>query len=519
MTSTLSCPRRWGDYLLLSPLGVGGMGVVYLALVGAAERQRLCVIKMLQADSAPEPERLQRFHREADIVRKLAHGAIAQTLAIDEVEGALCIVQEHIHGRNLTQVVSSARSVAPGRIPVALCVHIVREVARALSYAHHAGIVHRDVAPQNVMVAFSGEVKLIDFGVARLADAGEGSLSLTRPGEFLGRMVYTAPEVLDGARADQRADVYSAGVLLWELLTGQLPLFGEIQPQRAPPPPSALQPDVSREIDEAVLKALAPDPSNRYDSAEELQRALGPCLPARFVGEPELRAFIARCYDVQAERRHLSQQVGEARLLASEVTPAVPAAPDDSLQPRAPRWRTPIAVGMCIMAGAAAVTALLRVRSAGMLVASGQAAPAAPPLVPQHAAPKTVLDVAEVPEPTTPRPGATISKSSRGRGTMAARRAVRAAVLAAPPGALLDRALDSLQAGDVDAADKNARAVLDGAATPLQKAGAHVILGKVLVLRSKPQEAAAEFGAAIELDPPNEAATAALARLRRTGAL
>ncbi len=495
------------------------MGVVYLALAGAADRERLCVVKMLHADGPSGQGGLERFRRETEIVRKLSHGAIAQTMAIDEVDGALCIVQEHIHGRNLTQIVSAVRSVAPGRIPVFVCLHIVREVARALAYAHHAGIVHRDVAPPNVMVAFSGEVKLIDFGVARLADTTESSVTLTRPGEFLGRMVYTAPEVLDGARADRRADVYSAGVLLWELLTGQLPLFGESHSRRAPPLPSSYLPEVPREVDAAVLKALAPDPADRFDTAEDLQRALGSCLPASFAGEPELRGFMARCYDVAAERRRLHDEVAAARCLVSDGGENSDLQPSDSpagFRSRSWRARVALAVGVA----GTAVGASLLVRA----IPTVSPPPAARELPPARASLEASTSTGTMPPPAVrnaPETG-TPAQPRTASGRMAStpvRRAAKASTSGPSAGILLDRALDSLQAGDVDLADRNARGVLEGGATPLEKAGAHVILGKIFVLKSKPRDAAAEFSAAIELDPANEAATAALARLRRRGQL
>src|SRR5436190_13118256 len=158
-------PRRWGAYVLIRPLGGGGMGDVFLALHGRRGREKLCVIKRLTPDTVESEERLRRFQREAQIARTLSHGAIAQTLAVDDVDGEPFIAQEFIEGRTITQLVASARSVDDGSIPQELSVHIVREIARALAYAHGTGVVHRDVAPDNVMVAFTGEVRLIDCGI------------------------------------------------------------------------------------------------------------------------------------------------------------------------------------------------------------------------------------------------------------------------------------------------------------------------------------------------------------------
>ena len=214
-------PRRWGAYFLVRPLGGGGMGDVYLALSGRPGFEKACVIKRLTPETLDDPERVKRFRREAEIVRSLSHGAVAQTIAVDDYAGEPFIVQEYIEGKTLTQFVSAARSVDLGTLPVEIAIHIVREMSRALAYAHGAGVIHRDVALDNIMVTFSGEVRLIDFGIARsVSDA-----TLTMPGTIVGRWTYTAPEVLTGARADQRADVYAAGVVLWELLTGRPPAF------------------------------------------------------------------------------------------------------------------------------------------------------------------------------------------------------------------------------------------------------------------------------------------------------
>ena len=310
-------PRRWGAYVLICPLGSGGMGSVFLALSGRPGSEKLCVVKRLNADTLSNPERLARFRREADLVRTLSHGTIAQTFAADSVDGEPFIAQEYIEGRTLTQLAASALS-SGETIPSTVVVYIVREVARALAYAHGvARIVHRDIAPDNVMVTFAGEVRLIDFGIARTG----ADPSLTAPGSFVGRASYTAPEILSGKRADSRSDIYSLGVLLWELLVGRPPAFEELQSN---PSPSSRNPSLDLPgADAVVARALAPDPSDRLASAEDLQRALGPLLPPTFVGDTALAHFVGRCYDVETERRHLREIVQEASpLLSNESAPS-----------------------------------------------------------------------------------------------------------------------------------------------------------------------------------------------------
>lgn len=497
-------PRRWGAYVLIRPLGGGGMGDVYLALHGRPGREKLCVIKRLTPDTLESPDRLRRFQREAEIARTLAHGAIAQTLAVDEVDGEPYIAQEFIEGRNITQLVASARSVDDGRIPREICIHIVREIARALAYAHGAGVVHRDVAPDNVMVTFDGEVRLIDFGIAR----GVANPSLTTPGLIVGRLSYSAPEVLAGERADRRADVYAAGVVLWELLTGRAPAVDE---RDAPPAPSSLRPDISAEIDAVVLKAIAAEPAKRFASAEDLQRALGPLIPSSFVGEEALKKFVGRCYDVEVLRRHLADEVAEAKaLLIDRGAPPVAGTARRDGAPRIARTVYVLA-GVAILVVAAAVLALARPGSNRSRATSPDSIPTPATPSPPPAPVAAVQPPPEIATPTAPieaaraakRPPSTLSASSSRRSTTGT-----------PAAVLLDRALDSLTQGEIAAAERAARDALPSS-TPLQKARAHVILGKAFVLRGQPKAAAEEFTDALELDPANEAAAAALARLRR----
>src|SRR5450432_2377486 len=256
-------PQRWGDYVLVRPLGSGGMGLVFLALTRTADVEQLCVVKRLHGATLSDPGLLQRFRREADISLAIAHSAIARTIHAGDHEGEPFIAQEFVEGRTLTQLVSAALS-SGEHISPAIAAYIGQQVARALAYAHQSRIVHRDIAPNNVMVDFDGGVRLIDFGIARRGD----DPSLTATGDFVGRMAYAAPEILSGGTADPRSDIYSLGVLLWELLVGRVPAFEEL---KATPKPSGLAPDrqIPMVLDQIVVRAISEDPHARFASAGE----------------------------------------------------------------------------------------------------------------------------------------------------------------------------------------------------------------------------------------------------------
>ena len=512
-------PRRWGSYVLIRPLGSGGMGLVFLALGGRLGRDKLCVVKRLNTALLKNPESLARFRREADIVRTLSHGVIAQTHAVDSFDGEPFIVQEYVQGRTLTQLVAAGRS-ADQLIPPTIAIYIAREVARALVYAHSiAQIVHRDIAPDNVMASFGGEVRLIDFGIAR---AG-GDASLTAPGTWVGRACYAAPEVLAGKTADTRSDIYSLGVLLWELLVGRMPGFDELA---ASPRPSALNPSLEPELDEVVLKAIATDPASRFSNAEDLQRSLGPFLPPTFIGEGELARFISRCYDVERERQTLRDEVREARELLNDESDR-DAGPQEGIRtatlvtalPRlTSRWPWVLAAAGFAAAAAALIHDRIPSSLAPQVVARPEPAanghPAVRPSEPSEPRPQPQPATAFVAPPLRVAPPITVTtpRAAAARPALPRRPPPRL-----PTAALLDRARDDLQSGDFPSAAQNAESVLQNG-TNAEKSLAHYILGKVHVLNGERKPGALEFATAVTLNPQNLEAADELARLRRTGA-
>ena len=533
-------PQRWGDYVLIRPLGSGGMGSVFLALTRAGGVEKPCVIKRVNAETLSDPERLQRFRREADISRTISNSSIARTLHAGDHDGEPYIVQEFVEGRTLTQLASAAMG-AEQEISPAVAAYIAQQVAHALAYAHQARIVHRDIAPSNVMVDFDGVVRLIDFGIARRgADA-----SLTATGEFIGRVGDAAPEVRAGAQADPRSDIYSLGVLLWELLVGRPPAFEEL---KATPEPSARASGrlIPSALDQVVVRAVSQTPSARFSTAAEFEQALGATFPVPFDGKSELGKLIGRCYDVDAERRNLREELTEGRffLATGESAPhggasgpagaeakiVLPRARRDddvptALKPRI-RPRTPLRIFALIAfpTGVALSIAFFALRPKHATAPEARMPRAAAPAAttsPLPAAPLPPAPPAPLPLPSPPGPAAAAAAvhQQRHTPTVTAARAPAprpSAVLSLQAGVLLDHARDSLAAGEFDDAERDAKRVLD-VGTPRQKSVAHFILGKVLRLESHKQDAAEEFAKAVELDSENSAAIDQLASIRHAG--
>jgi eukaryotic-like serine/threonine-protein kinase len=265
-----------GRYELEKLLGSGGMSSVYRARDTLLERD--VALKILHEHHHEDDEYVERFRREARAVARLSHPNIVTVIDRGDDEGRQFIVFEHVDGETLKDVLDRGRL----DVPAALAVTIA--VARGLAFAHAHGIVHRDVKPQNVLLNADGEVKVTDFGIARSLDV-EG---VTQSGTVLGTSNYIAPEQATGQAADVRTDVYSLGVVLFELLTGELPFEGEsfvaVAMQHVhEPPPSLLErrSDVPARVAHAVDRALEKDPDDRFQSMDELVAELEAYLEHR----------------------------------------------------------------------------------------------------------------------------------------------------------------------------------------------------------------------------------------------
>ena len=274
--------RLGGRYELGEFLGVGGMAVVRLATDVRLNRQ--VAVKMLRGELAESPAFQARFRREARSAAALDHPAIVSVYDAgeDTVDGMLAayIVMEYVPGQTLRE------SLHAGPIDSRRALEITADVLDALEASHRRGIVHRDIKPANVMVTPTGEVKVMDFGVARAAT--DASTSLTQTAAVIGTAQYLSPEQARGDIVDARSDLYSTGCLLYELLTGRPPFQGDSaisvayqHVRETAPPPSTFAPGLPPEIDALVLSALAKRPEERYQSAGDMRAAILSILAGR----------------------------------------------------------------------------------------------------------------------------------------------------------------------------------------------------------------------------------------------
>lgn len=255
--------QKIGDYEVVAKLGAGGLGVVYEVKHLISQRHE--AIKIMLPTQSGTPEMVERFHREVQTLAALNHVNIAALHTAFYHENQLAMVMELIHGETLR----SLRLRTAVTLPQAL--DFIAQVLQALVYAHRLGVVHRDIKPQNIMITETGVVKLLDFGIATTGQASD----LTHTGCLLGSLSYMSPEQVSGNKATTRSDLYSLGITLYELLTGQLPITGattyEIMMghmQRVPVPPNQINPLVPVAISDAAMRALEKDPAQRFATAE-----------------------------------------------------------------------------------------------------------------------------------------------------------------------------------------------------------------------------------------------------------
>ncbi|WP_046727644.1 Stk1 family PASTA domain-containing Ser/Thr kinase [Streptomyces humi] len=274
-------PRRLGGrYELGHVLGRGGMAEVYFA--HDTRLGRAVAVKTLRVDLARDPSFQARFRREAQSAASLNHPAIVAVYDTGEdyIDGVSIpyIVMEYVEGSTLRELLHSGRKLLPER-----AMEMTIGILQGLEYAHRSGIVHRDIKPANVMLTRNGQVKVMDFGIARAM--GDSGMTMTQTAAVIGTAQYLSPEQAKGEQVDARSDLYSTGCLLYELLTVRPPFVGDSpvavayqHVREEPQPPSVFDPEITPEMDAIVLRALVKDPNYRYQSADEMRADIEACL-------------------------------------------------------------------------------------------------------------------------------------------------------------------------------------------------------------------------------------------------
>src|SRR3954462_12874583 len=264
-----------GRYELAELVGTGGMSSVFRAHDRLLDRK--VALKVLHEQYTEDDEYVERFKHEARSVATLSHPNIVTVIDRGEHENRQFIVFEYVDGDNLKQLIQRR-----GPAPVSTALELGMQISRGLSFAHQQGLVHRDVKPQNVLLNGDGQAKVTDFGIARSLDVQHG---MTQTGTVLGTSDYIAPEQAQGQRVDEHTDVYSLGVVPYELLTSEVPFPGENFVAVAmrhinEPPPSVRdkRPDVSPRLDDAIRRAMAKRPEDRFATMAEFCRELEACL-------------------------------------------------------------------------------------------------------------------------------------------------------------------------------------------------------------------------------------------------
>jgi eukaryotic-like serine/threonine-protein kinase len=271
-------PRTLGHYSILESLGSGGMGQVYLAEDTLLHRK--VALKVLLDDAAADVERRERFKREARAIAALSHPNIVTIYSVEEDAGRLFLTMEYVDGKPLTEAIPRDGMALDKLLAIAI------PLADAVAAAHQAGIIHRDLKPANIMLTAEGRVKVLDFGLAHLREeavvqATTMTAQLTGEGRILGTAAYMSPEQAEGRAIDSRSDLFSLGIVLFEMATGQRPFTGDTNMSilsailKDPPRPiSSIRPDVPRELARIIKRALQKDPEQRYQTAKDLRNDL-----------------------------------------------------------------------------------------------------------------------------------------------------------------------------------------------------------------------------------------------------
>ena len=262
--------RIVGNYKIIEKIGEGGMGAVYRGLDLMLERE--VAIKVLRTELASQPQVVERFRSEAVTLAKLNHPNIAALYSFFRQGDDFFMVMEYLQGKTLDRVLSER-----GRFPYTEAIPLFCHALEGVGYANRRGIIHRDIKPANMMLTDEGVLKVMDFGIARVL----GTARMTRAGHLIGTIEYMSPEQVRGQETDARSDIYSLGMLLYEMLTGRVPFPIEnefelmrAQIERMPTPPRQIVAEIPESIEAAIMRAVAKDPAERFQSAADFRAAL-----------------------------------------------------------------------------------------------------------------------------------------------------------------------------------------------------------------------------------------------------
>jgi eukaryotic-like serine/threonine-protein kinase len=262
---------KYGRYEVVKELGKGAMGVVYKA--HDPQIDRMIALKVLREDRVTSHEFVQRFLKEAMAIGRLSHPNIVTVYDVGSDHGTVFIAEEFIEGKPVDEILKQ------GRLEIRQVIQFGIQMADALDYAHKRGIVHRDIKPSNILIMSEGQIKITDFGIARIEDPN--APQLTHAGEILGTPYYMSPEQLMGRTIDGRSDIFSLGVILYEMSSGKRPFSGKSLPsifheitEKVPDSPKSLEGKIPDHLSTLILKALEKNPENRYSTGKELSEAL-----------------------------------------------------------------------------------------------------------------------------------------------------------------------------------------------------------------------------------------------------
>jgi eukaryotic-like serine/threonine-protein kinase len=262
---------EYGRYRIVKELGKGTMGVVYQA--HDPQIDRMVALKVLRPDRVASEDFVARFLKEARAVGRLSHPRIVTIFDVGNANDTIYIAMEYLKGEPFDEVVRS------GRLTVQQCIDIAIQVAEALDYAHQKGIVHRDIKPSNIILTEKNQAKLTDFGIAHVEDVAASHQ--TQAGEILGTPIYMSPEQVAGSAADRRSDLYSLGVILYEMIAGRRPFSGNNIAAifrsitlNEPEPPVSIDPFISKPLSDLIMKSLAKAPEKRFQTGRQMADAL-----------------------------------------------------------------------------------------------------------------------------------------------------------------------------------------------------------------------------------------------------